>query len=82
VVAGVPPHRKVVNPLGVYGKLDGRRLFTRKDGSTQRAARTLEEGQRAMGIDWMVWDDLIEAIPPVYTEHIGTQLLAAIEVAA
>lgn len=70
-----PPHLKVVDPVGVYGSLDGRRLFTRKDGSEQRAARTLEQGQSAMGIDWMDWEDLTEAIPPAYTEHIGAQLV-------
>ena len=32
----------------------------------------------AMGIDWMTNDELVEAIPPAYTEHIGRQLLAAI----
>lgn len=31
----------------------------------------------AMGIDWMTRDELREAIPPAYTEHIGRQLLAA-----
>lgn len=72
----VPPYRRVENPVGVYGKLDGRRLFTRRDGSEQRAARTLEEGQRAMGIDWMDWEDLTESIPPAYTEWIGRQVLA------
>ena len=76
----VPRAPKPNNPIGVYGKHhDGRRLFTRKDGSIQRAARTLEEGREAMGIDWMNWDDLREAIPPDYTEHIGAQLLAHIE---
>lgn len=76
VPLSVPPSEKVVDPIGVYGKShDGRRLFTRKDGSTQRAARTLEEGQDAMGIDWMEWADLTEAIPPAYTEHLGTQLI-------
>lgn len=29
----------------------------------------------AMGIDWMTRDELREAIPPVYTEHLGWQLL-------
>ena len=78
-----PPNRKVAEPVGVYGKLDGRRLFTRKDGTEQRAARTLEQGQAAMGIDWMQWHDLTEAIPPAYTEHIGRQLAAHLtEVAA
>lgn len=77
-----PSNQKVHNPLGVYGKLDGRRLFTRKDGSIQRAARTLEEAQTAMGIDWMSWDDLTEAIPPAYTEHLGRQLIDRLAVAA
>ena len=29
----------------------------------------------AMGIDWMKRGELTQAIPPVYTEHIGTQLM-------
>jgi DNA (cytosine-5)-methyltransferase 1 len=31
--------------------------------------------QKAMGIDWMTLEELSEAIPPAYTEHIGMQLL-------
>lgn len=77
-----PKSKKVVNPVGVYGKLDGRRLFTRADGTEQRAARTLDEGRAAMGIDWMVWEDLTEAIPPAYTQYLGEQILEQIEVAA
>lgn len=37
--------------------------------------------QAAMGIDWMTLSELTEAVPPAYTEHIGVQLLAALEVA-
>jgi DNA (cytosine-5)-methyltransferase 1 len=73
-----PKHIRVDDPVGVYGAMDGRRLMTRKDGSIQRAAKTLEEGSAAMGIDWMGWDDLREAIPPAYTEHIGQQLINAL----
>jgi DNA (cytosine-5)-methyltransferase 1 len=65
--------------LPVYGKLDGRRLWTRKDGSELRAAKTLEEAQAAMGIDWMTWDELREAIPPAMTEHIGGFLIREVE---
>jgi len=36
----------------------------------------------AMGIDWMTNDELSEAIPPAYSEWIGTQLLRAIEAVA
>ena len=38
--------------------------------------------REAMGIGWMNRDELSESIPPVYTEHIGAQLLASLEVAA
>lgn len=44
---------------------------------------SVPEWQAAMGIDWT--DDrkaIAEAIPPAYTEHIGRQLLAALERAA
>jgi DNA (cytosine-5)-methyltransferase 1 len=36
----------------------------------------LEVQQQAMGIDWMTREELSEAIPPAYTEHIGAQLMA------
>ena len=35
-----------------------------------------------MGIDWMTFDELPEAIPPAYTEFIGQQLLEHLKVAA
>ena len=38
--------------------------------------------QEAMGIDWMNRAELVEAIPPAYTEFIGRHLLAQLEVAA
>ena len=37
---------------------------------------------RAMGIDWMTNSELVESIPPAYTEFIGKQLIAALERAA
>lgn len=73
---------RAVDPIGVYGKYhDGRRLFTRADGTEQRAARTLAEARAAMGIDWMGWDDLREAVPPTYCEFIGAQLITQLAVA-
>jgi DNA (cytosine-5)-methyltransferase 1 len=35
--------------------------------------------RRAMGIDWMNRDELSEAIPPAYTEFIGSQLIEHLE---
>lgn len=79
VMLFAPEPGKVENPVGVYGKApDGRRLFSRKDGSEQRAPRNLKEAQAAMGMDWADWDGVREAIPPAYTEWIGVQLLAAL----
>ena len=39
-------------------------------------ARDVAHAQQLLGIEWMTrWDDLADAIPPAYTEHIGRQLL-------
>lgn len=75
LLAPEPPPRQE-NAIPVYGKLDGRRLWTRKDGTELRAPSTLEPAAEAMGIDWMEWDELREALPPAYTEWIGKQIMA------
>lgn len=36
---------------------------------------SVEQAADDMGIDWMDWDELREAIPPAYTEFIGARLL-------
>ena len=38
-------------------------------------------GRRLMGVEWMTWDEMNEAIPPAYTEWIGLRLLAHLEAA-
>jgi DNA (cytosine-5)-methyltransferase 1 len=49
---------------------------TAKDGPRFRRRHLgVEVGREAMGIDWMTRDELSEAIPPAYTEHIGSQLM-------
>lgn len=83
VALTAPHYVRCTDPIGVYGRHhDGRRLWTRNDGSVLRCARTLAEGQEAMGIDWMSWPDLTEAIPPAYTHHVGGQLLEALRTVA
>ena len=37
-----------------------------------------DEWRKAMDIGWMTRDELAQAIPPAYTEHIGRQILAQI----
>ena len=45
-------------------------------------ASSLAEAQQAMGMDWADRHGTKEAIPPAYTEHIGHQLIGAVDRAA
>lgn len=65
-------HKTQGRPIGVYGSMKDE---IPKGGKT---ATTIEEAREAMGIDWMIWGELVEAIPPVYTTFIGEQVLAQI----
>lgn len=40
------------------------------------------EWPEAMGIDWMTNKEMCEAVPPLYTAHIGRQLLEQLEMVA
>jgi len=62
-------HKEQGKPVGVYGSM---RDEIPKGGHT---AKTIEEAREAMGIDWMIWGELVEAIPPIYTQEIGKQIL-------
>jgi DNA (cytosine-5)-methyltransferase 1 len=52
---------------GSYGQRPGR------DGG--RPGPTAEQGRAAMGIDWLPWPALVQAIPPAYTHWLGVQLV-------
>ncbi|HSS11160.1 MAG TPA: DNA cytosine methyltransferase [Acidimicrobiales bacterium] len=43
---------------------------------------TMAERRQAMGVDWMTSTELNNAIPPAYTEWIGTQLIERLTCAA
>lgn len=69
-------HKQQGTPIGVYGQHPDSKQFMRPNGKSRGLrASTLEEGQAAMGIDWMDWSDLTEAIPPAYTQHVGEYLM-------
>jgi DNA (cytosine-5)-methyltransferase 1 len=61
-------HKQQGKPVGIYGSM---RDEIPGGGHT---AKTMDEAKDAMGIDWMIWSELVEAIPPAYTHHIGLQL--------
>ena len=65
-------HKAQGRPVGVYGSM---RDNIPNGGKT---AETLEQAQFAMGIDWMIWGELVEAIPPSYTEFLGKQIMEAL----
>ena len=61
--------------VGVYGHPHG------KNGAAAgMLPSTLETWSEGLGIDWMTAAGLALAIPPAYTEWIGTQLLAQVPV--
>lgn len=52
-------------------------------GGIHRKPRNLAHAREVMGIDWMTRPELSEAVPPAYTEWLGSQLIAHLsEVAA
>ena len=67
-----------------YGK-KGWLVWTPASANVQKKGRTpllrgsVEDAPEDMGIGWMTWDELREAIPPVYTQVIGHQLLHQLE---
>jgi DNA (cytosine-5)-methyltransferase 1 len=73
MVAPPDTHRLLGRPLGVYGSM-------RDDiPSGGRTVESLAEGQELMGIDWMKWSELKEALPPAYTEWVGNWLMRVLE---
>lgn len=67
-----PPHPEHVARTTKMGRPPREGEFMHVVGNFSGVAAARE----AMGIDWMTRDDLREAVPPAYTEHIGKQMLA------
>jgi DNA (cytosine-5)-methyltransferase 1 len=73
-----PPHPKG-RPITVTGHAF---ISVTRDVARHSRQGTWELAQRLMGIDWMTRKELVQAIPPAYTEWIGRQLLQVVERAA
>ncbi len=61
-------HKEQGKPVGIYGSM---RDEIPNGGHT---AKTMAEANEAMGIDWMIWGELVESIPPIYTQYLGEQI--------
>lgn len=65
-------------PHTLRGALDNCHI---EDGYTRQIAGHYADHKsacEAMGIDWMTPSELVESIPPAYTEHIGDYLLRTV----
>lgn len=70
-------HREQGVPLGVYGHGGG--TSVRPSGGSRGVKATPGQYGELMGMPWAVSREVVLAIPPAYTEHIGGQLLAVVE---
>jgi DNA (cytosine-5)-methyltransferase 1 len=62
-------HKAQGRPVGVYGSLNDE---IPKGGKT---ASTINEARKAMDMDWAIWTELVEAIPPAFTKYLGGQIV-------
>lgn len=68
-IVGTPCwHDRPEPPVPVYGMSGQYRAG--------RTVPTVDEAREAMGIGWMPWPSLTQAIPPAYTHWIGIQVMA------
>ena len=74
LVGSTCDHKSQGRPVGIYGSM---RDEIPKGGKT---ADSIEQAREAMGIDWMIWGELVEAIPPAYTKYLGSQVLELLPV--
>ncbi len=66
-----PPcnHKEQGRPIGVYHTMND------EIPCGGHTAKNLKEGQDAMGIGWMQWNELKEAVPPAFSEYLGRHLM-------
>lgn len=70
------PHRASgYRPFGVFGTIGD----SVPDGG--QTPESVEQARDLMGMPWAAWPSLTQAIPPAYTEYLGSALVAHLEAA-
>lgn len=62
-------HKAQGRPVGVYGSKND------QIPNGGRTAKDIDEARVAMGLTYMNWSNIVEAIPPAYTEYLGRQII-------
>jgi C-5 cytosine-specific DNA methylase len=65
-------HDRPGPPVAVYGTY-GQRI--RRAHAAEEPPRSTDAGRDAMGVDWLPWPALTQAVPPAFTHWLGVQLL-------
>jgi DNA (cytosine-5)-methyltransferase 1 len=68
LIGSICDHKAQGRPIGVYGSLNDE---IPKGGKT---ASTIDEARKAMNMNWAIWSELVEAIPPAFTKYLGDQI--------
>jgi DNA (cytosine-5)-methyltransferase 1 len=73
-------HRRDDVVVGVYGDHPDRRgAYHRPNGGTRGVkARSVDEARAAMGMPFASWQGLTQAIPPAFTDWIGSQIMSVL----
>jgi len=78
VKGSVCNHKLQGRPVGVYGamgdKPQGLDKVTGKYVYGGQVASSIDEARKAMDMDWAIWTELVEAIPPAFTQYLGEQI--------
>jgi DNA (cytosine-5)-methyltransferase 1 len=78
-----PPCRHEGHDIRAYYGAWGREAYrAKKPGLKDTLRGTVDRAPQDMGIDWMNWRELTQAIPPAYSEFIGRAALSHIHSAA
>lgn len=72
-------HHRVPYPIDVTGTGGPCSVRTTAGGGLHRKPKNMAEANAAMGIDWLVRRELVQSIPPPYTEWIGKQILESLK---